>query len=86
MDGEDNIMEEIGLMYIDIYAKDLKIELHGEEQQRALTLITQMILEVERAFVDCLPNLDEIEKVVMHLPNNKTLGLDDITVEVLKKL
>lgn len=85
MEEEDAIMEEIGTSYAKIYAKDNQIELHVEERQQVLGLITNKLTAAEQLVLDKLPDVAEIEEVVIKLPNQKALGLDGITTEVVRK-
>lgn len=78
-------MDEIGSSYEEIYALDPEVEIHAEECQVVLNLITRTLSKVEREALDKVLDLAEIEDVVEHLPRNKSLGLDGLTTAVLLK-
>lgn len=64
IDDEEDIMDELGNTYAEIYARDRRVDQDEEERRQVLALLTNRLTDGERQVIDKCHDLEEIEVVV----------------------
>lgn len=84
-EDKDRILEEIFVFYSTLFRSNPEVATHVGEKEQALSLITKKITDEENRTMIEEPMDDEIEKLVMALPTEKSPRIDGVTTKVLTK-
>ncbi|KAL3683842.1 hypothetical protein R1sor_001864 [Riccia sorocarpa] len=83
--SEERILNEIEVFYADLYQQDEEVDGNQKARERILSFISTEVTSNQNHKLVTVPTMEELEEIVKRLPEEKALGLDGATTEILRK-